>query len=116
MDAGGRNNNHRKKTTTNTGTCSASESDGILNDATPCVDAAMKDVSPSVVEETVAMECLMVNTLDVGLNLPLPTQEENALAGNAPGKPSYATATGKTSRKKVNVHTLYTLEGNGIDV
>ncbi|GJZ98772.1 glucomannan 4-beta-mannosyltransferase 9-like protein [Tanacetum coccineum] len=116
LDAGRRNNNHRKKTTTDTGTCSASGSDGILNDATPCVDAAMKDVSPYVVEETVAMECHMVNTPDVGLNLPLPIQEENALAGNAPGKPSYATATGKTSRKKVNVHTLYTPEGNGIDV
>ncbi|GKC52144.1 hypothetical protein Tco_1074889 [Tanacetum coccineum] len=35
-----------------TGTCSASGNDGILNDATPRVDAAMKAVSPSVVEET----------------------------------------------------------------
>ncbi|GKC07070.1 retrovirus-related pol polyprotein from transposon TNT 1-94, partial [Tanacetum coccineum] len=112
----GRNNNHRKKTTTDTGTCSASGPDGILNDATPCVDAAMKDVSLSVVKETVAMECLVVNNLDLGPNPPLPTQEANATTGNAPGKPSYATATGKTSGKKVNVRTLYTPKGNVIDV
>nr|GEZ26233.1 hypothetical protein [Tanacetum cinerariifolium] len=55
-DAGGRNNNHRKKTSTDT-TYSASGSDGILNDATPRVDDALKVVSPSVVEETVVMEC-----------------------------------------------------------
>ncbi|GJZ72885.1 cytokinin dehydrogenase 3-like protein [Tanacetum coccineum] len=40
----------------------------------------------------------------------------NAPAGNAPSKPSYATATGKPSGKKVNVRTLYTPGGNGIDV
>ncbi|GKC28054.1 zinc finger, CCHC-type containing protein, partial [Tanacetum coccineum] len=73
--AGGRNNNHRKKTTTDTSTCSALGPDGILNDATPCVDAAMKDVSLSV--------------------------EANATTGNAPGKPSYATATGKTNSIRV---------------
>nr|GEZ42154.1 hypothetical protein [Tanacetum cinerariifolium] len=105
-----------RMTTTDTGTCSTLGSNGILNDASPCVDAAMKDVSPSVVEETVAMECPMVNNPDVGPNPPLPTQEANATTGNAPGKPSYATATGKTSGKKVNVRTLYTPEGNGIDV
>ncbi|GKF98791.1 hypothetical protein Tco_0297574, partial [Tanacetum coccineum] len=37
-------------------------------------------------------------------------------AGNAPGKSSYANITSKPSRKKVNVHTLFTPEGNGIDV
>nr|GEV10315.1 hypothetical protein [Tanacetum cinerariifolium] len=112
--AGGRNNNHRKKTTT--GTCSTLGSDGILNDATPCVDVAIKDVSPSVVKETVAMECLVVNIPDVGPNPPLPTQEANAITGNTPGKPSYVTATGKTSGKKVNVRTMYKPRGNRIDV
>ncbi|GJR63784.1 hypothetical protein Tco_1505946 [Tanacetum coccineum] len=116
LDAGGRNNNHRKKTTTDTGTCLALGSDGILNDATPHVDDAMKVVSPSVVEETVAMECPMVNTLGVGPNPPTPMQEANAPAGNAPGKPSYATATSKPSGKKVNVHTFFTPGGNRIDV
>ncbi|GJY75825.1 putative reverse transcriptase domain-containing protein [Tanacetum coccineum] len=110
-----RNNNHRKKTTTDTRT-STSGSDGILNDATPCVDAAVKVVSPSVVEETVAMECHVVITPGVGPNPPPPKQEANAPTGNAPGKPSYATATGKPSGKKVNVRTLFTPGGNGIDV
>ncbi|GJZ51403.1 hypothetical protein Tco_0605918 [Tanacetum coccineum] len=91
-------------------------SDGILNDATPRVDAAMKVVSPSVVEETIAMEFPMVNTLGVGPNPLPPTQEANAPAGNAPGKTSYATVTGKPSGKKVNYCTLYTPGGNGIDV
>ncbi|GKD82511.1 hypothetical protein Tco_1349350 [Tanacetum coccineum] len=37
-------------------------------------------------------------------------------AGNAPGKSSYANVTGKPSGKKVNVRTLFTPRGNGIDV
>nr|GEW65034.1 ribonuclease H-like domain-containing protein [Tanacetum cinerariifolium] len=116
LDVGGRNNNQRKKATTDTGTCSASGSDEILNDATPRVDAAIKVVSPSMVEETVAMKCHVMNTPGVGPNPPPPTQEANASAGNAPGKPSYATATGKPSGKKVNVRTLFTPGDNGIDV
>nr|GFB39603.1 hypothetical protein [Tanacetum cinerariifolium] len=62
------------------------------------------------------MECPMVNTLGVGPNPPPPMQEANASAGNALGKPSYATATGKPSKKKVNVRTSFTPEGNGFDV
>ncbi|GJV12655.1 nucleotide-diphospho-sugar transferase [Tanacetum coccineum] len=65
-------------------------------------------------EETVVMECPVVNTPNVGPNPPLPTQEANS-AGNAPGKPSYATAS-KPNGKKVNVRTLFTPGGNGIDV
>ncbi|GKD48669.1 glucomannan 4-beta-mannosyltransferase 9-like protein [Tanacetum coccineum] len=95
-------------------------SDGIPNDATPRVDAAMMIVSPSVVEENVAMECPVVNTPGVGPNPPPSTQEANAPAGNTPGepsgKPSYAIATGKPNGKKVKVHTLYTPGGNGIDM
>ncbi|GJX77152.1 nucleotide-diphospho-sugar transferase [Tanacetum coccineum] len=60
-----------------------------------------------LVEEIVAMECLVVNTPGVGPNPPPPTQEANAPAGNAPGKPSYAIVIGKLSEKKVNVRTLY---------
>ncbi|GKC42882.1 copia protein [Tanacetum coccineum] len=37
-------------------------------------------------------------------------------AGNVPGKSSYANITGKPSGKKVNVCTLFTPGGNGIDV
>nr|GEY81588.1 hypothetical protein [Tanacetum cinerariifolium] len=40
----------------------------------------------------------------------------NYFAGNAPDKSSYANVTSKPSRKKVNVHTLLTPGGNGIDV
>ncbi|GJV94190.1 putative reverse transcriptase domain-containing protein [Tanacetum coccineum] len=36
--------------------------------------------------------------------------------GNAPGKSSYANITSKPSWKKVNVRTLFTTGGNGIDV
>ncbi|GKG37573.1 hypothetical protein Tco_0456796, partial [Tanacetum coccineum] len=36
--------------------------------------------------------------------------------GNAPGKTSYANITGKPSEKKVNIRTLFTPGGNGIDV
>ncbi|GKB18799.1 hypothetical protein Tco_0852722 [Tanacetum coccineum] len=97
------------------GTSSASGLDRILKDATPCVDVAKKVVSPFVIEESAAKESLGVNTLDLGSNPPLPLQEAN-LAGNAPGKPSYANSTGKSSGTKVNFHTLYTPRGNGIDV
>ncbi|GKD24957.1 retrotransposon protein, putative, ty1-copia subclass [Tanacetum coccineum] len=47
--------------------------------------------------------------------LPL-TKPVTTTAGNAPGKSSYANITGKPSGKKVNVLTLFTPGGNGIDV
>ncbi|GJX05802.1 hypothetical protein Tco_0193734 [Tanacetum coccineum] len=50
-----------------------------------------------------------------GLNPPLPSQETTSV-GNAPSKSSYANVTGKPSGKKVNIHTLFTSGGNGIDV
>nr|GEX69836.1 hypothetical protein [Tanacetum cinerariifolium] len=52
-----------------------------------------------------------------GLNSypPLPTQGSTQ-AGNTPGMSSYANVTGKPSGKKVNVYTLFTPGGNGIDV
>ncbi|GKF02481.1 putative reverse transcriptase domain-containing protein, partial [Tanacetum coccineum] len=37
-------------------------------------------------------------------------------AGNSPGKSSYANVTGKPSGKKLNIRTLFTPRGNGIDV
>nr|GEV97197.1 hypothetical protein [Tanacetum cinerariifolium] len=46
---------------------------------------------------------------------PLPTQVTTS-AGNAPGKSLYANVTGKSSGKKLNNRTLFTPEGNGIDV
>ncbi|GJZ64447.1 hypothetical protein Tco_0620868, partial [Tanacetum coccineum] len=46
----------------------------------------------------------------------LPLSTPVTTAGNAPGKTSYANITGKPSEKKVNVRTLFTPGGNGIDV
>nr|GEY34102.1 hypothetical protein [Tanacetum cinerariifolium] len=125
----------RTKSNTDADTGLITESDGTLNDANPLkgvvspsvIDehVAMEVQSPLVaqtysvqslvVEENVAMECHVVNTPNVGPYPPLPTQEANSVA-NAPVKPFYATATGKPNGKKVNVRTLFTLGDNGIDV
>ncbi|GJT83870.1 hypothetical protein Tco_1058212, partial [Tanacetum coccineum] len=52
---------------------------------------------------------------DVGSYPPLPI-EGTTLAGNTPGKSSYANVTRKPSGKKLNIRTLFTPGGNGIDV
>ncbi|GKC68179.1 cytokinin dehydrogenase 3-like protein [Tanacetum coccineum] len=49
-------------------------------------------------------------------SFPTVTTPVTSTAGNAPGKSSYANITGKPIRKKVNVYTLFTPGGNGIDV
>ncbi|GKA72602.1 hypothetical protein Tco_0778818 [Tanacetum coccineum] len=54
-----------------------------------------------------------INYLESFLTLTTPV---TTTAGNAPGKSSYANITGKPSGKKVNVRTLFTPGGNGIDV
>ncbi|GJU98956.1 putative reverse transcriptase domain-containing protein [Tanacetum coccineum] len=79
--------------------------------------AAMEVKSPSVVEETMEKDKLshVVNTSDIGSYPPLSTQETTS-ASNAPGKSSYANVTSKPSGKKLNIHTLFTPRGNGIDV
>ncbi|GKG58982.1 hypothetical protein Tco_0602691, partial [Tanacetum coccineum] len=48
-------------------------------------------------------------------SFPTLTKLVTTTVSNAPGKSSYANITGKTSRKKVNVRTLFTPGGNGID-
>ncbi|GKF50934.1 hypothetical protein Tco_0147401, partial [Tanacetum coccineum] len=55
------------------------------------------------------------DTTGVGYYPPLPTYETTT-GGNALGKPSYANATCKPSGKKLNICTLFTPGGNGIDV
>ncbi|GJY39655.1 retrotransposon protein, putative, ty1-copia subclass [Tanacetum coccineum] len=81
-------------------TCPNSASDGVVPILTPSLEKdivlvylhdAMKVESPSVVEETVEKEKLSHVS-------------------------SYAKVTGKPSGKKVNVRTLFTPGGNGIDV
>ncbi|GJX84688.1 hypothetical protein Tco_0335462 [Tanacetum coccineum] len=76
-----------------------------------------KVVSPSVVDEAVVSDkqSPLVNDTGLGSFLPLPTQETPS-AGNAPGKSSYANVIGKPSEKKLNIRTLFTSGGNGIDV
>ncbi|GJR93137.1 putative reverse transcriptase domain-containing protein [Tanacetum coccineum] len=72
------------------------------------VDMMVEEEKISSLEDTTVPESFPTLTT--------PAQEANAPAGNSPGKTSYATATGEPSGKKVNVHTLYTPGGNGIDV
>ncbi|GKE80908.1 hypothetical protein Tco_1550908, partial [Tanacetum coccineum] len=89
-------------------------------------DVATKDgVSPYVTDETVVKEkqsslvdtnipttemdklSSLDDTTILGSFPPLSTPITTA-AGNAPGKSSYANVTGKPSRKKLNIHTLFT--------
>ncbi|GJW09843.1 beta-caryophyllene synthase [Tanacetum coccineum] len=75
-------------------------------------NVAMEVELPTVVKEK---QCSRVNTTGLGSYPPLSTPVSTT-AGNAPGKSSYANITGKPSGKKVNVRTLFTPGGNGIDV
>ncbi|GKB68838.1 putative reverse transcriptase domain-containing protein [Tanacetum coccineum] len=68
------------------------------------VDLMMEKDKLSSLEDTTVLESFPL------LSAPFTT------AGNAPGKSSYANITGKPSRKKVNVRTLFTPKGNGIYV
>nr|GEX91826.1 hypothetical protein [Tanacetum cinerariifolium] len=74
-------------------------------------------VLPSVIDDTVVKEkqSPLVNTTSLGSYPPLPTQEATS-ASNALGKSLYANVTGKPSGTKVNFRTLFTPEGNEIDV
>ncbi|GKE23571.1 putative reverse transcriptase domain-containing protein [Tanacetum coccineum] len=93
----------------------------MIEDTPGVVASTVKEgVIPSVVDMMVEKEKISsLEDTTVPKSFPTlttPTQEANAPASNSPGKPSYATATGEPSGKKVNVHTLYTPGGNGIDV
>ncbi|GKE82981.1 beta-caryophyllene synthase, partial [Tanacetum coccineum] len=102
----------RSDTCIDTGTSSMSESDGTL-DATP--RAAMEAVSPTVVDDTVEKEKLSPVVTTNESYPPLHMQETTSTS-NTPGKSSYANVTGKPSGKKLNIRTLFTPRGNGIDV
>ncbi|GKA88074.1 retrotransposon protein, putative, ty1-copia subclass, partial [Tanacetum coccineum] len=78
-------------------------------------------VTPSVVDMTMEKDTLssLEVTTVLGSFPPLPMQVIT-LAGNAPGKSSYANVTGKLGGKKVNFHTLFTpgfrsVDGFGLD-
>ncbi|GKB76313.1 putative reverse transcriptase domain-containing protein [Tanacetum coccineum] len=68
------------------------------------VDLMMEKDKLSSLEDTTVLESFP------------PLSAPFTMASNAPGKSSYANITGKPSGKKVNVRTLFTPEGNGIDV
>ncbi|GJW11270.1 zinc finger, CCHC-type containing protein [Tanacetum coccineum] len=94
-------------------------SDDTMNDDTPVgVSSVVKEgVTPSVVDMTVEMEKLspLDDTTILG-SFPLLSMSVTTTAGNAPGKSSYANVIGKSSGKKLNIRTLFTPRGNGIDV
>ncbi|GKA19726.1 hypothetical protein Tco_0699641 [Tanacetum coccineum] len=96
-----------------------SPSDGTCNEVGPVGDTStvMEGVTPSMIDMTMEKEKLssLEDTTVLGSFPPLHTQVTTS-AGNAPGKSSYANITSKPSRKKVNVCTLFTPRGNGIDV
>ncbi|GKD71789.1 hypothetical protein Tco_1325879 [Tanacetum coccineum] len=79
-------------------------------------NVAKEVVSPSMVDETVAMEKKSsLDDITVMVYFPPLHMQVTTSAGNTPGKSSYANVS-KPSGKKVNFHTLFTLWGNGIDV
>nr|GEX56656.1 hypothetical protein [Tanacetum cinerariifolium] len=86
-------------------------SDGTRNEVAPVGDKpiVMKGVTPSMIDMTVEKDKLssLEDTTVLGSFPPLPTSV-TTLAGNAPGKSSYANITGKPNGKKVNVRTLFT--------
>nr|GEY13305.1 hypothetical protein [Tanacetum cinerariifolium] len=95
------------------------DSDDTMNTDTPSggASAIQEGVTPYVVDMTGEVE--KQNSLDDNTTLesflplfaPIPTK-----AGSVLGKSSYANVTGKPSRKKLNICTLFTSEGNEIDV
>ncbi|GJR72216.1 hypothetical protein Tco_0084581 [Tanacetum coccineum] len=95
------------------------KSDDTMNEDTivGVASAVQEGVTPSVVDMMVEKEkiCSLEETT-VLESFPTLTTLVTSTAGNAPGKSSYANITGKPSGKKVNVRTLFTSGGNGIDV
>ncbi|GKC45112.1 cytokinin dehydrogenase 3-like protein, partial [Tanacetum coccineum] len=90
-----------------------------MNDDTPVgvAFAAQEGVTPSVVYMTVEMG--KISSLDdttVLKSFPPLSTLVTTTVGNTLGKSSYANITGKPNGNKVNVRTLFTPGGNGIDV
>ncbi|GKD32978.1 zinc finger, CCHC-type containing protein [Tanacetum coccineum] len=95
------------------------KSDDTMNEDTPIgvASAVKEDVTQSVVGMMAEKEKISsLEDTTVPESFPPLTTLVTTMAGNAPGKSSYANITGKPSGKKVNVLTLFTPGGNGIDV
>nr|GEX82838.1 hypothetical protein [Tanacetum cinerariifolium] len=90
-----------------------------MNDNTPggVTSAIQEGVTPSVVDMMVEMrKQTSLDDTNVLESFPSLSTLVTTMPSNALGKFSYANITGKPSGKKVNVRTLFTPEGNGIDV
>nr|GEY67815.1 hypothetical protein [Tanacetum cinerariifolium] len=97
----------------------STESDDTMNHDTPVVVASTvkEGVTPSMVDMMVEKEKISsLYDTTVSKSFPKLTTPVTTTASNAPGKSSYANITNKPSGKKVNVRTLFTPRGNGIDV
>ncbi|GJS76293.1 cytokinin dehydrogenase 3-like protein [Tanacetum coccineum] len=110
---------NRNKKNTSSGIGVNKDSDDTMNDDNPIgvASAVQEGVTPSVFDMTVEM--VTQNSLEDTTLLeyfPTLTTLVTSTAGNAPGKSLYANITGIPSTRKVNVHTLFTPGGNGIDV
>ncbi|GKE41491.1 cytokinin dehydrogenase 3-like protein [Tanacetum coccineum] len=79
-------------------------------------DKERSGVETSANKDGVAPSVMVADVTTVMGSFPPLSTLGTTTAGNAPGKSSYANITGKPSGKKVNVHTLFTPGGNGIDV
>ncbi|GJT54522.1 hypothetical protein Tco_0989576 [Tanacetum coccineum] len=112
-------NLNRNKTNNALGIGVTTESDDTMNEDTPVgvASAVQEGITPYVIDITVEMgkQYSLDDTTVLESFPPLSTPVTNT-ARNAPGKSSYANITGKPSGKKVNVRTLFTPGGNGIDV
>ncbi|GKA83497.1 retrovirus-related pol polyprotein from transposon TNT 1-94 [Tanacetum coccineum] len=104
---------------TSSGIGVSTESNDTMNEDTPIVVASIvkEGVTTSVVDKMVEKEKISsLEDTTLSESFPSFTTPVTTTVGNAPGKSSYANVTSKPSRKKVNVRTLFTPEGNGIDV
>ncbi|GKB37698.1 zinc finger, CCHC-type containing protein [Tanacetum coccineum] len=110
---------NRNSMNTSSGIGVSMESDDTMNEDTPVgvASAVKEDVTPSVAGMMVEKEKISsLEDTTVPESFPPLTTPVTTTAGNAPGKSSYANITGKPSGNKVNVCTLFTPQGNGIDV
>nr|GEY17691.1 hypothetical protein [Tanacetum cinerariifolium] len=110
---------NRNKMITTLSTGLSMETYDTMNEDTMVVIAPdVKEIGIThVVDMTAEKEkqCILDDTTVLGSFPPLPTQV-TTLTGNSPSKSSYANVTGKPREKKLNIRTLFTSRGNGIDV
>ncbi|GJX47440.1 hypothetical protein Tco_0272630 [Tanacetum coccineum] len=109
----------RNKENISLGISVSTNSEDTMNDDTPLGIASVihEGVIPYVVGMTVEMG--KQNSLDdttVSESIPPLSTPVTTTAANAPGKSAYANIIGKPSGKELNVRTLFTPDGNGIDV